>query len=127
MTRRAPGGIFEAVKNLVDRMVSLVHGRVELFTAEIEEELTRLIGALIWALVATFTAIIGVTFLAVMVLLLVPPSARGLAAAIIAVLFIAVAVFGLFSIRRIARAKPRPFDASLSELEKDRDRLRGDR
>ena len=43
------------------------------------------------------------------------------------VLFLAFAVFGYQSIRRIAGAKPRVFDASLTELEKDRQQLRGDR
>jgi uncharacterized membrane protein YqjE len=115
------------VKALVDRVAGLLHGRAELFTTELEEELTRLIGVMLWALVAVFTTIIGTTFLAVMALLFLPPSFRGWAAAIIAVLFLAVAAFGLVSIRKIVRAKPRPFDASLTELAKDRARLRGER
>jgi uncharacterized membrane protein YqjE len=40
-------------------------------------------------------------------------------------LFLIIAGIGGLSIRKILRAKPRPFDATLRELEKDRDRLRG--
>jgi hypothetical protein len=35
-------------------------------------------------------------------------------------------VTGLVFIRKIVSAKPRPFDASLTELEKDRAKLRGE-
>jgi uncharacterized membrane protein YqjE len=60
------------------------------------------------------------------VLLFVPAEFRAWAAAAIAVLFLGVATFGFVSIRKILRAKPRPFDASLTELEKDRAKLRGE-
>lgn len=127
MSPRAPKGIFESIKSLVERVVTLLHGRAELFTTELEEELSRALRVLLWSLVAVFTAIIGTTFLAVMVLLFIPASYRGWAALVIAVLFLGTAAFGGISIRRIARAKPRPFDASLRELEKDREHLRSRR
>lgn len=122
----APAGLFDSIKALLERTITLLHGRAELFTTELEEELTRLLGVVLWALVAVFTAIIGTTFLAVMTLLFIPADYRGWAALAIAVLFLATALFGLVSIRKIARAKPRPFDASLTELEKDRARLKGE-
>jgi uncharacterized membrane protein YqjE len=115
------------MKALVDRVVALLHGRVELFTTDLEEELTRLIGVLLWSLVAVMTAIIGTTFLAVMTLLFLPVAYRSWAALGIAVIFLAVALFGLVSIKRVAHIKPRPFDASLTALEQDREALRGDR
>jgi uncharacterized membrane protein YqjE len=52
---------------------------------------------------------------------------RSWAALGIAVIFLAVALFGLVSIKRVAHIKPRPFDASLTALEQDREALRGDR
>jgi uncharacterized membrane protein YqjE len=127
MSTAAPKGLFESIKSLVDRVVTLLHGRVELFTTELQEELARLIGVVMWAMVAALTAIIGTSFLAVMTLLFVPASYRGWAALVIAVFFLGVATIGALTIRKIVRAKPRPFDASLNELEKDRARLRGDR
>lgn len=127
MSTDAPKGLFESIKALVDRVVTLLHGRAELFTTELQEEITRLVGVLMWAVVAVFTAIIGTTFLAVMTLLFIPASYRGWAALAIAVFFLIVATVGALSIRKIARAKPRPFDASLNELEKDRAKLRGER
>lgn len=123
----APAGLFGSIKALLERTITLLHGRAELFTTELQEELTRLIGVVLWAIVAVFTAVIGATFLAVMTLLFVPADYRGWAALVIAVLFLAVGAVGLASIRKIVRAKPRPFDASLTELEKDRAKLKGER
>jgi len=45
-------------------------------------------------------------------------------AIIMTVAFLSVAAAGWFSIRRIARANPRPFDASLGEIDKDLQKLR---
>jgi len=123
----APRGIFDSLKRLVDRVVALLHGRTELLTTELEEDLTRFIGVMLWSLVAVFAALIALTFLAVMALLIVPPQYRSWGAAVIALLFLILAGFGWRSIRRIARAKPRPLDATLTELEKDLAKLRSER
>lgn len=123
----APRGIFESIKLLIDRVVALLHGRVELLTAELEEDLMRFTGVLLWSLVSVFALLIGLTFIAVMALLFLPPEYRSWGAAVIGVLFLAVSVVGWRRIKRIARAKPRPLDATLTELEKDVARLRSER
>jgi uncharacterized membrane protein YqjE len=122
-----PHGLFGSLKALIERVLALLQSRAELFSTELEEELTRLIGVLIWSIVGVFCAIIGVTFIAVTILLAVPSSYRVIAAGVLALLFLGVAAAGALTIRKIARAKPRPFDASLSEIEKDRERLRSSR
>lgn len=117
-------GIFGSVKSLLHRVLTLLHGRAELLTTELEEEITRFIGVLIWSFVGAQCAIIGLTFLAVTVLLLVPEHYRPWAAGGLAVVFLAIAAFGARAIKKIVAAKVRPFDASLRELEKDREALR---
>lgn len=123
----APRGIFASLRTLVDRVLAMVHRRADLLSTELEEEVTRLVGVLIWSIVGIQCAIIGLTLLAVTVLLIIPPHWRPLASGLFALAFIGTAVAGAIFIRRIARAKPRPFDATLHELEKDRERLRGER
>lgn len=118
-------GVFGSLRALLDTVLSILHNRAELVTTEIQEELTRFIGVLLWAFVAVQAALIGVTLVGVTVLIAVPAEYRALAAAGLALIFLICAGVGYLSIRRILRAKPRPFDASLRELEKDRDRLRG--
>jgi uncharacterized membrane protein YqjE len=117
-------GIFDSLRALLDTVLAILHNRSELLTTELEEEATRLVGALVWGFAAVLAAIVGATFLGAMVLLFAPAEYRALLAAGLAILFLAIAAFGLFSVRRIVRAKPRPFDASLTELEKDLHRLK---
>src|SRR5262245_6140183 len=117
-------GLFGSIKGLAHRLVTLLHNRAELFTTELEEEITRLIGVLIWSFAGVQCAIIGLTFAAVTVLLFVPENFRPWTALALAVLFLGIAAFGLVSIKKIIKAKIRPFDASLRELEKDREHLK---
>jgi uncharacterized membrane protein YqjE len=123
----AARGLFGSLRTLLDRVLALLQTRTELITTELEEEVTRLVGVLLWSFAAVLAAVIGACFIGVVVLLVVPESYRPLAAGVLAVLFLGFAAFGYVSIRRIAAAKPRLFDASLTELEKDREQLRGDR
>ena len=117
-------GLFGSLKGMAHRLVTLLHRRAELFTTELEEEIVRLVGVLIWSFVGVQCAIIGLTFVAVTVLLFVPEGARPWVAAVLAVLFLGIAGFGAVSIKKIIKAKTRPFDASLRELEKDREHLK---
>jgi uncharacterized membrane protein YqjE len=117
-------GIFGSVKSLLHRLVALLHRRAELFATELEEELTRLISVLVCSMVGIQCAIIGLTFIAVTVLLAVPASYRAWVAGGLAVLFLGLAAAGGLFIKKIVRSKTRPFDASLRELEKDREALR---
>jgi uncharacterized membrane protein YqjE len=122
-----PRGIFDSLRALFDKVLAILHSRSELLTTELEEEVGRLIRVLLWALVAVFSVIIGVTFLATMVLIAAPQHHRVLTAAGLGLLFLVVAATGFIAMRRILRSKPRPFDATLTELEKDRNALRSRR
>lgn len=119
-----PRGIFDSLRSLLDRVLALLQARADLLTTELEEEATRLVGVLLWAFAAILGAIIGVSFVAVTILLAAPPDWRPWVAAGFGVVFLAVAALGYVSIRKIAGAKPRAFDASLREFEKDRQQLR---
>jgi uncharacterized membrane protein YqjE len=118
-------GIVESVKRLLGTLVAIVHGRFELVALELQEETARLVGILIWSVAALLCATIGLSFVAVAVLLAAPAERRLLVAALLAVAFLAAAGMAVLFVRRLQRAKPRPFDASLTELERDHRRLRG--
>ncbi len=120
-------GLFGSAKALLHRFVTLLHRRAELFTTELEEEITRLVGVLLWSFVGVQCVIIGLTFIAVAIVLFVPEGARPWVAVFLAVLFLGIAAFGAISIKKIVAAKTRPFDATLRELEKDREHLRDNR
>ncbi len=120
-------GIFDSVKSLLASVVAMAHNRVELLSTELQEELARIVSVLLWSITALLCTIVGLTFVAVLILLSVGESHRALAAGIIAVVFLAVAAGATLYVRGLHKARPRPFDASLSELEKDYDGLREDR
>ena len=120
-------GIFDSLWSLLDRVLALLQTRADLITTELEEEVTRLVGVLIWSFAAVLAVIVGVILIAVTILLAAPPVWRIPIAAGFALVFLAIAALGYVTIRRIAQAKPRVFDASLRELEKDRQQLRRDR
>lgn len=120
-------GIFDSLRALIDSVVAILHNRAELVATEIQEELTRFVGVLLWALVAVQAAIMGVILVGVTILIGVPAGYRVWTAAGLALVFLILAGAGGLTVRKLLRAKPRPFDASLTELEKDRERLRGGR
>ena len=120
-------GIFGSVRSLLHRVLTLLQRRAELFATELEEEIARFIGVLIWSFVGVQCAIIGITFVAVTVLLAVPEHYRPWVAGGLAVVFLGIATFGAKAVKKIVSAKVRPFDASLRELEKDREELRSRR
>lgn len=125
--RGTPGGFLDSIRTLAATVVALAHDRLELAATEFQEEIARLAGILIWALAALLLAVVGVAFVAVMILLAVDPAHRALAAGLLALVFLAASGIAALIVRRILRAKPRAFDASLTELEKDRDGLGGGR
>lgn len=120
-------GIFGSLRALIDTVLAILHNRAELVATEIQEELARFIGVLLWALVAVQAAIVGVILIGITILIAMPAGYRTWAAIALTLAFLILAGVGGLAIRRILRAKPRPFDASLRELEKDRERLRGGR
>ena len=117
-------GVFHSVRSLVDRVVDVVHNRAELFTTELEEETARLVGVLVWAFIGVFSALVGATFAGFAIVLFIPPASRAWVAIGLTALFLGLGAFAWASVRRILRAKPRAFDATLRELEKDREHLR---
>ena len=123
---KAPGdaglGLVDSVKALLSTLVAIAHNRLELLSTELHEEVERVALLVLWGAVALFFAFLAVVFIAVLILVAFWES-RVLTASLLAVTFFALAlVAGLVARHQIA-AKPRPFDASLSELAKDREQL----
>jgi uncharacterized membrane protein YqjE len=116
-------GIVSALRRMLATLVALVHTRLELFTTEIEEEIQRAASILLWALIALFFGSLTVLMVAVTVLIVFWDDHRILAAGLITGTFLLLTlVFALLARMRL-RAKTRFMDASLDELERDRQSL----
>ena len=117
------GGLFDSLKVLTATLIAIAHARLELLSTELEEERVRLGSMLVWTLVALFCAGLGVVLATLFVVLALWDTHRLLALGIPAILFLLGAALAWLVVRGKARAKPRLFAASLTELSKDRKEL----
>ena len=116
-------GLFQSGKRLVGTLIAIVHDRLELLSTEVQEEIGRVAFLLLWGSAALFFALLGLAFAGLLIIILLWDEHRVLAAGLIAALFLLLGAGAAWlAVRQIA-AKPRPFDASLNELAKDREML----
>jgi uncharacterized membrane protein YqjE len=113
------GGLLESAQHMLAGVLDLGRTRFELFGAELREELARLATTVLGGLAALMLAALGLAF-AAGALILNASEANRLAMTIgVAVFFVVAAAVAGWQVRRLAGAKPRAFDATLSELEND--------
>lgn len=119
----ASPGLFDSARKLLASLAGLAHTRLELLSTELQEELARLGVILLATIISLFFAFLGIAFVAVAVMIAVGEEYRLAVAVLFAVLFLFIAALSAWWMRRVARTKPRVFDASLTELRKDQDLL----
>lgn len=128
MDERQPGappaeGVLAALRRLTGNAVALLHTRLELLIAEIEEERTRFVRILLFAVIAAFFLSIGVVTLTIFIILLAWETHGLLVAGLLAALYLGVGIALAVSVRNLAKTRSRLFSASLAELKRDRDEL----
>jgi uncharacterized membrane protein YqjE len=121
MENSAPGrGLLGSLRGLADGMVGSVHDRLQLLAIELEEEKDRLIQILVWLAAIAALGFLALIFASLVLVFVFWETARvavvvGLAAAYI-IGFVAV----LMAFRRYLARQPKPFAATLNELQEDR-------
>ena len=119
----AGDGLFVSLKALSANLLGIVQTRLELLSTDIAEERERIVTLLVLALGALFSIGLGIVLLAILVVVALWESNRLFALGGMIVLFLmAGAVIGWIVLNKL-RSAPRPFDASISELKKDRQEL----
>lgn len=118
------GGLFSSLRGFAATGVALVRTRLELLKVESQEEVGRVLGLLLWGMAAVLTGLIGLTFLAVFVTVLLWDSQRVLALGIFSALFLTAATVAIAFALRLYRQGSRLFAVSLAELRHDEDALR---
>jgi uncharacterized membrane protein YqjE len=81
--------------------------------------LTRLFLAVLCAITVLLLGALAAGFAGLALMILYGEENPALAAGIIALVFLALAAAAAFGMRRLIRGRPRAFDASLKELERD--------
>jgi uncharacterized membrane protein YqjE len=113
------GGLMQSVQHFIAGLLDLGRTRFELFGTELREELARLTAAVLGGLAVLVLAALGLGFSGFALVLYVGEENRLAAVIGVAVFFFLAAVVVGFMLRRMAEAKPRAFDATISELQRD--------
>ena len=112
-------GLLESARNLVSGILDLGRTRFELFGTEMREEMNRLAAAVIGGLAILVFATIGLSFGSVAIILSVDEPKRVPVTIGVAVFFLLAAGIAALLLRRVAKMKERPFEATLGELKSD--------
>ncbi len=118
-----PPGLFDSVKKIAATLLAIGHTRLELLSAELEEERAWTTSLLMWTLTALFCAAVAVVFGTLLVVVLFWEANRERVLAVLAIVFFVAAAIAWYVVWNMAKARPRLFSASLAELAKDRERL----
>lgn len=124
-TDRGPsGGILHSLGQLGATFVGLLQTRVEIVATEFEEERVRIRQAIVLALIAgvclAIAALLAVSFLVVIFW----ESNRLLAIGVLFLVFFGIGGGCVLRLMHEGRTRPRLFATTISELAKDRERLR---
>jgi uncharacterized membrane protein YqjE len=117
---KTPEGFIATLEALGEGLFSAFRSRVELVSLELQEEKFRLIQTFVWISAAAFTAAMAVLFASLTLVYFYWETARLAALGGLAVFYASALVAILVLFRRFISRQPRPFAATLDELEKDR-------
>ncbi|HUX30199.1 MAG TPA: phage holin family protein [Thiobacillus sp.] len=126
MSEKTPGesrGLLESLSTLAATLVAIAHTRLDLLSADVEEDRAHVLSLLVLALATLFFIGVGVVLGTILFVVAFWDSHRLLALGSLAGFFLAAGVGAWAYALHKARTKPRLFAASLSELLKDRQQL----
>jgi uncharacterized membrane protein YqjE len=123
----APGaasGLFKSLTGLVATLVAIAQTRLELLTTELQEEVQRAAGLVVWAFVALLSAMIGLFLAGLTIVFVYWETNRVLAALLVTGGFFVIAAIAVLILIAKVNARPRFLDATLTELARDGESLK---
>jgi len=129
MTEKTSGGskgLLESLTTLGATLVAIVHTRLDLLSADLEEDREHLLSLLVLTLAALFCLGVGVVLASILLVVAFWDTHRLLVLGALAGFFLTSGIVAWMYAMHKARTKPRVFAASLSELLKDRQQLVSD-
>jgi uncharacterized membrane protein YqjE len=121
--RARAGGLLGSVKKFVTTLLDVAQTRLQLLANEIHEERVRLQQLWLLAVMAVFFFVLGVLLVTLFVIVLFWDSNRLLVIGGFAAFYLTIGIVFALALRNRVAAGSRLFQASLSELKKDRARL----
>ncbi len=114
-----------SVSGLLATAIGIGRTRLELLSVELREELHRTAGLVVWGAVAVLAAGGGVLFAGLAIIFAFWDTHRVLAAVLVTVAYFVLAAVAGLVIRSRLRTRPPFLQATLAELARDEDELRG--
>jgi uncharacterized membrane protein YqjE len=113
-------GLLGSVRRVLDTGLGLAHNRLELFVLELQEEKIRFAELTLLVCALTATAILALTLITLTAVLLFWENGRLPTLATLSVVYSGGALWLWRSVNHRLHKGPRPFSATLEELEKDK-------
>lgn len=126
MTEKTSGGskgLLDSLTTLGATLVDIAHTRLNLLSADLEEDREHLLSLLVLTLAALFCLVVGVVLASILLVVAFWDTHRLLVLGALAGFFLTAGIAAWIYAMHKARTKPRVFAASLSELLKDRQQL----
>lgn len=120
----APRGFLDALKGVGEGLLGTVHDRLQLISLELHEEKSRLIQTFIWICAAVFTGMLALTFASLTLVYFFWETARLAVLGGLAVFYLTALGAIIAAFRHHLAHQPRPFEATLRELQEDRTCIR---
>ncbi len=118
-------GPLDSLRALGATFLALVSTRAELVVVELREEAERKKEMLVLAGVAALFLALGLLLVAFFVVVVFWDTHRVVATAAVTLVYLGIGAGALARLRRKSRASPPPFEATLAELAKDLEMMKG--
>lgn len=119
-------GLLASLRRLVATFVEILQTRVEIVATEFEEERERLRELVVFSILTLFFAGAGLLLLTLYIVIMFWDTHRLNVVGGFALFYLVAGFVCGVILRRRLRTRPRLFAATLAELSRDRNRLRGD-
>lgn len=119
-----PAGFFHSLNSLAATLVAILQTRADLISTEIEEERERLKEMILLTVVALFCVSLGVLLFTLLVVVVFWDTHRLYVLGGFSIFYLALGLFVGWIARKKGLDKPKFLSATLSELAKDRERLK---
>ncbi len=116
-------GLLAAVKGLIATAIGAAETRLAIFGTELEEERQRLLTLIFWVALFLFVLFLGIVLLTILVVVVFWDTQRVLVLGVLTGLFLGAAVMIGLGLWAWIRTAPRPFQVTVGELARDRERI----
>ncbi len=116
-------GLLVSLRRLLKTFTEILYTRVDILSAELEEEVCRAQQLLVYGLVSVFFLGLGLVLATLFVVMAFWETNRLYVLACFAVSYLGIGVIAALAVRHKLKTRPWLFSTTLSELDKDRESL----